>query len=205
MSPRIIAVTGAILTVLALPAAAQAAQLDQPLRPCYATTLDGDGTPTSEGITLAVSGFTPNSLVDLTIDGTNYEVGVATDETGAFVKVDIPAPYIGSGQREFTITATEQGNPLNVVTATARTTALGVSVKPAEATPSTKVRWKGRGFTADRPVYVHYVYKGKSRKTVKMTNPALGRWKVQFDQSKKYRAQPRGAFVWLTLTIFRRA
>src|SRR6187200_1391905 len=137
-----VAVTGALLAVLALPAAANAATFTQPLAPCYATTMGPNG-PIGETFTIPASGFTPNSLVDLTIDGENIESGIQTDATGALtVTQEYAAPYIPSGQRDFTVTLTEQGNPANVATATAKTTALGVSVKPQQARPSSKVRWK---------------------------------------------------------------
>jgi hypothetical protein len=225
MSHPTIAVTGALLAVLALPAAANAAQLDQPLAPCYATTLDNTGSPIGEAFTLPASGFTPNSAVDIAVDGTVVDEGVLTDANGALPgTTQYAAPYIPSGQRSFTVTITEQGNPANVVTATAKTTALGVSVKPQQAKPSTKVRWKGRGFTASNgPIYAHYVYKGKSRKTVRMAvkpglcgtfskkspqipvaSPGLGKWTVQFDQNKKFKTDDIGTYVRLQIRIFRK-
>jgi hypothetical protein len=225
MNHPTIAVTGALLAALVLPAAASAAQLDQPLAPCYATTLDSTGSPIGEAFVLPASGFTPNSLVDIAVDGTVVDEGVLTDANGALPgTTQYAAPYVPSGQRSFTVTITEQGNPANVVTATAKTTALGVSVKPQQAKPSTKVRWKGRGFTASNgPIYAHYVYKGKSRKTVRMAakpglcgtfshkspqipvaSPGLGKWLVRFDQHKKYAPNLRGTFVTLTIKIFRK-
>ena len=229
MSPRIAAVTGALVTVLALPAAAHAAQLDQPLRPCYATTqsVDQDGNvfPVSEPVNIKASGFTPNALVDIAIDGEVVAPDVATDASGAIGTLSatqLTAPFMSTGQREFTVTITEQGNPANVVTATAHTTALGVSVKPQATKPFKPVRWKGRGFTAEKPIYAHWVYKGKVRKTVRMTgnpglcgtfekktpqipvsSPGLGRWTVQFDQAKKFKAKPSTTFVRMTIVISR--
>ncbi|HTE61738.1 MAG TPA: hypothetical protein VK631_15400, partial [Solirubrobacteraceae bacterium] len=63
----------------------------------------------------------------------------------------------------------------------------------------------GNGFTGDTPVYAHYVFKNKLRKTVRMARktgtcgswnarkaqipvkqPKPGAWTVQFDQSKRY-------------------
>ncbi len=222
-----VAVTGALLAALALPTAASAATLDQPLAPCYATTLDGGGNPISEPLAIVASGFTPNSQVDIAIDGEIVGESTLTDSTGAIgvlSAVSVPAPYIPSGQREFTLTITEQGNPANAVSATAMTTSLGVSVKPQQARPSTKVRWKGRGFTASNaPIYAHYYYKGKSRKTVRMAaqpgvcgtfshkspqipvaSPGLGKWIVQFDQKKKFDPSPDGTYVRLQIRIFRK-
>jgi len=229
MSPRIVAVTGALVTVLALPAAAHAAQLDQALRPCYATTqaldANGDVQDVSEPVNIKASGFTPNSLVDISIDGNVVAPNVATDASGvigALSATQLTAPFMATGQREFTVTITEQGNPANVVTATAHTTALGVTVKPQATKPFKQVRWKGRGFTAEKAIYAHWVYKGKVRKTVKMSrnpglcgtfekktpqipvaSPGLGRWTVQFDQAKKFKANPSTTFVRITIVISR--
>jgi hypothetical protein len=229
MSPRIVAVTGALVTVLALPAAAHAAQLDNPLRPCYATTqvLDAQGLlqEVSEPINITASGFTPNSLVDIAIDGNLIAPNVATDASGAIGALSptqLTAPFMATGQREFTVTITEQGNPANVITATAHSTALGVTVKPQATKPFKQVRWKGRGFTADKPIYAHWVYKGKVRKTIRMSrnpglcgtferktpqipvdSPGLGRWTVQFDQAKRFKASPNTTFVRLTIVISR--
>ena len=225
MNHPTVAVTGAVLAALALPAAASAApQLDQPLAPCYATTLDG-GTPVGEAFTLPASGFTPNSLVDVAVDGDVIDTGLLTDAAGALPgSTQYPAPYIANGQRDFTVTLTEQGNPANVVTTTAKTTALRVDVKPKQARPSSRVRWTGRGFTASNgAIYAHYIYKGKSRKTVRMArrpglcgtftkkspqipvaSPGLGRWLVRFDQHKKFAPNKGGTFVTLTINIFRK-
>jgi hypothetical protein len=117
----------------------------------------------------------------------------------------VPAPFIPEGSREFSVTLTQTDNPANTVSATSRTTALSVNLKPRRARPSQRIRFKGSGFTGDAPVYAHYLYKGKVRKTVRMARntstcggwrarrPQIpveaktGRWTVQFDQSKRYR------------------
>jgi hypothetical protein len=206
MSARIPAVTGALLGALLVPAAAEAATI-APLKPCYVTA----GTPTGqqrEGIAISAAGFTPNSTVDLAMDGQPVATGLQTDAAGNLVldPQNVPAPFIEQGSREFSVTLTETGNPANTVTATSRTTALGVSLKPRRARPSRRIRFRGSGFTGDAPVYAHYVYKGKLRKTVRMArrkgtcgewqarkrqipveDAKTGNWTVQFDQSKRFR------------------
>jgi hypothetical protein len=206
MSARIPAVTGALLVALLVPAAAEAATI-APLKPCYVTAGTPSG-PQSEGVAISASGFAPNSTVDLAMDGQPIAQGLQTDPAGN-LNLDpqnVPAPFIEKGSREFSVTLTQTDNPANTVTATARTTALGVSLKPRRARPSRRIRFKGSGFTGDGPVYAHYVYKGKLRKTVRMVrkkgtcgeweahrpqipvnDPKTGNWIVQFDQSKRYR------------------
>jgi len=207
MSNRTLAVSGALLFAVVAPASAGAAVIE-PLRPCYVTA----GTaaqPQAEGVEIKASGFTPNSKVDLSMDGAPYPngVGLQTDPAGALGALPpVPAPFIGEGSRDFTITLTEQGNPANTATATAKTTALGVTVKPKKARPAEKIRFRGSGFTAAKSVYAHYVYKNKVRRTVRMArrtgtcgswsvrarqipvdDPGTGLWTVQFDQSKQYK------------------
>ena len=206
MSPRTIAVSGALVISFAAPAAAQAAPTIGPLKPCYVTAATASG-PQSEGMQISATGFTPNSLVDLSIDGTIVDGGdnLQTDPAGTLgLSSPVPAPFVPSGSVTFTVTLTEDGNPANTVSATAKSTALGVTLKPRAAPPSQRIRFRGLGFTQDRPIYAHYVYKGKLRKTVRMArrpgecgrfsarrrqipvrDPGLGIWTVQFDQRRR--------------------
>jgi hypothetical protein len=208
MSARIPAVAGALLFALLAPVGAQAAEI-APLKPCYVTAGTA-AAPQQEGVGITATGFTPNSTVALAIDGVAVPGGEAlqTDATGSLplAPEQVPAPFIEKGSREFTVTLTENGNPANTATATARTTALGVSVTPRRARPSQRIKFKGNGFTARKPVYAHYVFKKKLRKTVRLArktsecgawqarrpqipveDASPGIWTVQFDQSKKYR------------------
>jgi hypothetical protein len=223
MSPRTLAVAGALLTALAVPAGARAAVIDPPLKPCYVTV--GEAPGEQESVTFRASGFTPNSRVDLVLDGLPVPGGVAlqTDANGALgalTALSIPAPYLAAGSRDFTISLTEQGNPASTATATAKTTALGITVEPQSAKPSSRIHFRGNGFTGRNRVYAHYLYRGKLRKTVRMAkpkgpcgswkahkrqipvpNPGTGRWIVQFDQLKRYVEPPAIPSVYVRLTI----
>jgi hypothetical protein len=209
MSARTPAVTGALLIALLAPAIAEAATI-QPLKPCYVTA----GTaaqPQAEGVQITAAGFTPNSKVDLavTLDGQPHmtQPGLQTDPAGNLnvAPEQLGAPFVASGIHDFAITLTQQGNAANTATATSKTAALGLSVKPRRARPSKVIRFKGSGFTGSKGVYAHYVYRNKVRKTVRMVrktntcgtwlahrrqipvrNPKPGLWTVQFDQSKRY-------------------
>jgi hypothetical protein len=225
MSPRALAASGTLLISMAAPAAAEAVPTIAPLKPCYVTANTPSG-PQSEGYFVNASGFTPNSQVTLALDGQPVRGGesLQTDSAGALNVPDgFPAPFVPAGSQSFTITLTEDGNPANVATATAKSTALGVTVRPASARPTQKIRFKGLGFTLDRGVYAHYVRKGKVRKTVRMVrrtgecgkwkarkpqfpfaHPHTGRWIVRFDQTKRYVADPAnldGAFVALRIDV----
>jgi hypothetical protein len=205
MSFRTSAGAGALTIALLAPTAAEAATI-APLKPCYVTAGTA-ANPQREGVAINASGFTPNSTVTMTLDGATVP-RLQTDPAGNLTlpQEQVPAPFIAKGSREFSITLVEDGNPANTVTATTRTTALGVSVKPRRAKPSQRIRFKGSGFTERKAVYAHYIYKGKLRKTVRLArktskcggwkvkrpqipvdDPGTGMWRVQFDQSKRYR------------------
>jgi hypothetical protein len=239
MRHRTLAVAGASLTMLALPPAVQAAPtLLEPLKPCYASA----GTPESpqvEGVMLRATGFTPNAKVELTLDGKPVPGGdrlqTYTDGTlGAFTPVQVPAPFVARGTRKFTLELTEVDNPENALTATARATALNVSVRPRSARPSSRVRYRGSGFTAPQPVYAHYVHYSRNpyrvggqtgqlvrtvrmerpsgdcgtfrvrRRQIPVRDPRVGFWLIQFDQSRRYAVPPTTAFHQLLIHVHQR-
>jgi hypothetical protein len=208
MRSRLHAVAGSLLVALALPASAQAVPTIEPLKPCYVTALQGEE-KVGERVMVDAGGFTFNSKVDLTLDGKPVQggQGLQVGETGLLDLPEFPAPFVPRrvGTRDFTITLTEQGNPANVVSATAKAAALGVDIKPKRARPSQRIRFSGLGFTADKPVYAHYTRKGRQIERVRMVrrtgecgawsarrpqfpmkDPSQGVWWVQFDQSKKF-------------------
>ena len=222
MLRRSYAGAGALVSALALPAAAQAVPTIQPLKPCYVTAKNAGQAPRQEGVQIVAAGFTPNSHVTLTLDGQPYPGGEALQvgPSGALPMAPVPAPFVQAGSRPFTITLTEQGNPANTVSATARSAALDVTVTPHSAGPARRVRFDGLGFTEDKPVYLHYVRKGELRKTVRVARrpgecgafskrrrqlpvrkPGLGRWVLQFDQSRKLVDPQAAAFVYVRLGI----
>ena len=101
---------------------------------------------------------------------------------------------------------TERDNPLNTLLATSKVTRLYVEQRPARAATSDRVRFRGAGFLKDAPVYAHYVFAGKSRRTVRIgrprgdcgtfsvrrkqfpfrKNPRVGVWTIWFDQEARY-------------------
>jgi hypothetical protein len=208
-----------VIAALALLAPASAAALAtlEPLKACYVSVGQGQREP----VEIRASGFTPDSHVDVAIDGVVVFSGVQVDPAGA-VLGRVSAPYQASGQRPFTISVTEQELPQNSVTATAEVTALRVNVRPRRAPSSSRVRFSGRGFTAERPVYGHYVYAGRVRRTVRfglpeapcgvfsvqrrqipIDAPRVGDWTLQVDQQRRYSAQPDGVAVPITIRVER--
>jgi hypothetical protein len=222
---RTLLLTAAFAAFGAAPAAALP-QL-QPLKPCYVAAQEEQ----REFVVVDGFNFTPFALVDILVDDieqqkTDPEPEAAYDGT---LKGSVPAPFIESGQRTFTLRAAEHDNADNTVSATSKVTRLSVEQVPAKASTRGRVRFRGRGFTTrvpgpvpdttvPAPVYAHYVFAGKSRKTVRIgtptgdcglisskrrqfpftKSPQVGLWTIQFDQEPVY--NPKAA-VRVPLTI----
>jgi hypothetical protein len=195
-----------IVLLLGLAAPAQAGVTMDPLKACYVS--DGDKPEQREAIHVHATGFTPLSNLTLAIDGEPFDTGIA-DAFGATTAV-VPAPFQGQGERVFTLTVSEDQNVNNFATQSSRVTNLGVTLRPSRARPSRRIRFSGRGFTNDAPVFGHYVFGGKVRKTVRFARrstlpcgtfrarrkqipvrrPATGDWLLQVDQQRRYASLP---------------
>jgi len=194
------------LATAALAAPASAATLE-PLKPCYAS--DGQAVEKRETIRVHATGFTPESVLDLQIDG--QTVDSAQADAFGNATAFVPAPFQARGERPFTLVVVERDNPtLNFASATSRVTNLGVTLRPNPARPSRKVRFRGRGFTKAAPVFAHYVFGGVLQKTVKLVqrpssacgvfsakrrqipvrNARVGDWLLQIDQQRRWAALP---------------
>jgi hypothetical protein len=201
---RVLVATVVLLGALAAPA--QAVVTMSPLKPCYVS--DGDLPTQRERILVHATGFTPLADLTLQIDGAT----VATGKAGAFGEADasVPAPFEGRNEHDFTLVIFENQNLKNNASATSRVTNLAVTLRPRRAHPSRRVKFSGRGFTANAPVYGHYVFGGKLRKTVRFVDrpvmpcgmfhargkqipvrkPHVGVWTLQVDQQRHYSPQP---------------
>jgi hypothetical protein len=216
---------GAAIVVLSAVAAVPAPAADgvtlEALKPCYVAA----GPDQRETIRIVASGFTPGAFVDPYIDDILQPPPPGTaapqaDPAGDVGSDDAPgyvtSPYPETRQRTFTLRLTERapGNTDHSVQATAKVTRLVVTQTPRTARTASRVRFRGRGFTqpagaAYAPVYAHYVFAGKDRKTVRvatpygacglfsvklrqfpMKNPRAGTWTIQFDQVRKYNTHP---------------
>jgi hypothetical protein len=201
---RVIVATTMLLAGLAAPA--QAAVTMAPLKPCYVS--DGDLPTQREAMHVHATGFTPDSALTLSIDGIPLYTG--TSDAFGSVTANVPAPFQGQGERTFTLTLSEDLNDDHFVTVQPRVTNLGVTMRPRRARPSRRIRFSGRGFTAAAPVFGHYVFGGKVRKTVRFVrrstvpcgtfhsrrkqipvrHPAVGDWILQVDQQRRYAPLP---------------
>jgi hypothetical protein len=189
----------------------------QPLKPCYVSA--GEAEERRESVVLRGSGFTPNVMLDVYIDG----VLVLTGPSNVVGELDatVKAPFQATGEREFGVSVVEHDNPVNAVGSLSRVTSLGVTLRPREARSSRRVRFRGRGFTGAGPVYAHYVFGGKVRRTVRLSRrtagpcgtfsvrrrqipirrPRTGDWTLQIDQQRRYSAEPTTNWVRLLIRL----
>ena len=201
---RILAVTIVLLATLAAPARATVTM--SPLKACYVS--DGDLPTQRDRIRVHATGFAPLAAVTLLIDGATVATGVS-DAFGV-ANAEVPAPFEGRNEHEFTLAIFENQNLRNFASATSRVTNLAVTLRPRRARPARRVRFNGRGFTADAPVYGHWVFGDKVRRTVRLVDrpvlpcgvfhargrqipvrkPRVGTWTLQVDQQRRYSPQP---------------
>jgi hypothetical protein len=228
MTRLIAALTLALGATAAMPAAASAATWTAALAPCYVSV--GPAPAQRQVVPVGAQGFTPFAPVDVLEDGFAADAtddGQAdpfyADGTGT-VTARVRVPYQPQGERAFSLSVAEHANPANAVTVTRRVTALSVTLTPAKARPSKRVRFRGRGFVKAAPVWAHYLYRGVVRKTVRLARqpsgacgtfsvrrrqipvvrPGIGRWTLQVDQQKTYADAPDSVFVRITITVGRR-
>ena len=144
-----------------------------------------------------------------------------TDAIGAF-EVFVDAPYQPRGERPFTIDGARRRATCVLGPSRASPTSRSSCARSARRRTA-RVRFRGRGFMQDAPVYAHYLFGGKEQKTVRLARRSTGpcgtferqaaadpdrrrraraRWIVQVDQKRAYAAQPDP--VWVRLPIDRR-
>jgi hypothetical protein len=204
----------ATLLAFALSASPAAAATLAPLKPCYAST--GQATEQLEDVVVRGDAFAPSATVEVLVEG--VVVGNAPTGTVGEFEIKVDAPYQPRGERPFTL---EARDGVNSVVTQARVTNLAVSMRPKRAAPTSRVRFRGRGFTQDAPIYAHYTFGGRERKTIRfvrrpkapcgtfrvrrrqipIVGARTGRWIVQVDQHKAYSPKPDPVWVRLPITV----
>jgi hypothetical protein len=192
-----------LTSIAAIAAAASAAPSITLNGACYVNARPKIGAP----IAVTGSGFTPGDTVMVATTGATASAAVGTDGT---FSVKITAPTLGrSGPASapFTLTARDLTNRTTTATAAFSVANLAFQTVPASATPATRVRFSFSGFKPDAPIYGHYLLGGKVAATVRFgrsqgscgllsararlfpaSHPRFGSYKVQFDDSRSYRA-----------------
>lgn len=196
------------LALLAPVATAPAVAVLEPLRPCYVSVPTGPDRFDTEPVDVIGRGFTPGATVNVAIDGEDVAPGVPVGTDGT-IDGSVAAPGLSTGERLFTVSATEPGNLAQTASVTALVTDLTARIAPRRASPRRRVRFSGRGFTdLARPVYAHYARRGEVRRTVRLARtptgdcgrfsvrrrqfpfrPRPGRWTIFVDQSSEQGTQ----------------
>jgi hypothetical protein len=155
----------------------------------------------------AGSGFTPGDSIELSAGDASTSATVGTD--GTFT-TPMHAPTLassGAGAKKFTLAARDETSGTGSASTTFWVANLAFSTKPAVAKPSKSVRFSFSGFKPGAVIYGHYL---RGRKVVvthrfgratgvcglldakaqlfPLRNPPAGRYKVQIDDSHRYRA-----------------
>jgi hypothetical protein len=204
---------GVLAAIFAAPAQA-VPELTKPLDPCYLVAQESQ----RQLVFIEANGFTPFNDVDVYIDDIlQLDTKVLV---GGNIAGQVLAPFQEEGTGTFTLRLSERQKPENVVTATTLVTRLAVEQSPPRASTEQKVRFKGRGFLEAKPVYAHYVFAGKLRKSVRLglpkgpcgtfnvrrpqfpfkKTPRRGKWTIQFDQHPQYNPKA-GVRVPMTIRV----
>jgi hypothetical protein len=213
----------AVVLAAALPPAAAQAAAVQTDRRCYLQTAKTTVTVTGQG-------FAPASPYTVALDGATVPGGTSTIDANGAMQGAIKPPALGGKRQErrFTVTVNADQSVSRVFTVTR----FSASFAPLRAiSPLSRVRFSvyGFGLGGDAPaIYLHYVAPdGRLRTTLRLGHgrgqcgsiprtarrrlfpfpaPARGRWKLQFDTSKRYRRGVKGSsFLFYTVGVTVRA
>jgi hypothetical protein len=216
MRARSIAAAAALALAAALPAAASAAQI-QTDAGCYQ---DNTGTVAVSG-----NGFDPNQPYQVTLDGKALPGGTGTTDPAGGVAGSFDTPQLdGNSIHAYTLGIVQGAN---TPTTSFSVTPFLADFTPGSGNPRTlHVRFKVFGFgliRANPVVYLHYVRpNGKLRRTIRLGkaqgicgqirrtarkklfpfHAQRGKWKLQFDTSRKYRRiTPSSDFLYYTIGV----
>jgi hypothetical protein len=210
--PLTAAVATAIVALAAPTAASAATLVVDPARPCYREL---------QQVMLIAQGYTPNGFVDFTRDGRLVE-RLQADPSGT-ISANLTLPGLLSGESPLTYVATDAADPARTAQTTLLTTATDVRVGPARGAPNRRLTIAGRGFFGGQTVWAHVTRMGRrggarartvrigrvqgacrrvrARKRLFRRSPAPGRYRVQFDTFRRYRARRVVEYDDLTVTI----
>jgi len=220
----------AVLPLGALALAAPAVQAAE-IRtlPCVSYARDAETKLPIASMPVIGAGFTPGGFVRVstTTPTSPAPLGFTSaqaDASGAFGKLVAPPSIAGSNQRSFTLIATDTTNPsVPIQTAPFRfeVVRFGTTSAPEPRLPSTRVRYTARGFTPDRPIYMHFRFAGQTRRTVSLgvasspcgiasrrmralpTRSRFGTWTTYTSQAKRFSRSTDPMWV-SEFTVYRR-
>jgi hypothetical protein len=218
-TPTKLTVAGIVsASVLAVPggASAQATLEVDPVAPCYReqTTVRLPGT-----------GFSQNGSVVFTRDTRQIGEPIVADPAGQ-VFAQLTLPGLLSGQQRLTYVATDAANPALTAQVSLLVTATDVTLQPEGGPPHRVLTIRARGFFGDGgTLYAHIVRTGKragparnlrigrvrracrvlkAKRRLFSRATAPGRYRVQFDTFRRYRAS-RAVKTVFVVTVVRTA
>jgi hypothetical protein len=178
-------------------------------------------------MTILGTGFTPSGAVTLASATKTNTVPTqfATSPVlanGGFVTRTLPPPFSTPtrNQESFTLIGIDTTNPTAFGTTPFEVVRFGLTTRPTPKRPTSRVTYTARGFTPGKRVYVHFRYRGVTRRTVSLgvakapcgiasrrmralpTKALYGSWTTYTNQ---YRKSPRKKPYWEdSFTIFKR-
>jgi hypothetical protein len=207
----------AVLPVAAAAIAASSAQAaDVKTFPCVPYVAGQQTMP------IQASGFTPGNFLRVyTTTAANPAPRLLTsnqlDGLGAFQTATLPPPFTKSNGNieSFNLIAADETNAAAPVVAMFpfQVVRFGLTRTPTPKRPTSRVTYTARGFTAGKPVYAHFRYRGVTRRTVSLgiaqgacgitskkmralpTKVRYGAWRAYIDQSKKFSPATRPQWI----------
>jgi hypothetical protein len=191
------------LGALLAPAGAHAAQL----------TVTGACFASGQRVPISGTAFTPGAPVTLTGDVSG---AAQADTAGAFTAQIAAPPVAGLGPRSVSVTAIDRLNPANRATLRVKVvrTAFGSNL-PLAGRPRATTTWRFAGFAPARPIYAHFLLRGRvrgdyrfgvarggcgtlsvrARRVPGVRRLRPGRWTLKLDQRMTYRKGTPGTTV----------
>jgi hypothetical protein len=189
----------ALSGALAAPAAAQVIAVNGV---CFVNANPSVGAP----ITVSGSGFPPGDTVEL--DSTHVSGTTTVGTAGTFTST-VKGPTLSTAfpaSARFTLIARDETNRTTTASTSFLVANLAFQTQPAAAKPSNRVHFSFSGFRPGALVYGHYVHAKKvvttrfgratgacgllkSKARLFPGRPRFSKYKVQFDDSRRYHAK----------------
>jgi hypothetical protein len=211
--PIVAALASAVALAAPAGAAAQASLEVDPLAPCYRER---------SRVFLPGAGFSPGGPVVFTRDARQIGDPILADASGQ-ISANLRLPGLLSGQQRLTYVATDSANPALTAQVSLLVTATDVELEPARGAAHRLLTIRARGFFGESGrVYAHVVRTGRragrarnmrigrvsgscrvltARRRLFSRDARPGRYRVQFDTFRRYRARRTVKAVFV-VTIF---
>ena len=167
---RALAVLPVLAVAVAAPQPAQAATITTV--PCF-PYIQGEETK----LPIVATGFTPGAFVRVYMSPTNtppqIKDSTTADAAGNFGLASFPPSFspFNRNLQTFNLIGEDRTNPAAPIigASTFQMARFGLTSSPSTPKrPGQTVKYTARGFTAGKPVYIHFRFAGKTRRTVRL-------------------------------------